>query len=426
MKSILSSSAIWQTLGNIAYSIALWICLIILARTSNTEQVGYFAFAMAVTAPVFMFSNLRLRLVFATDARYEFSPVQYVVLRALMTMLALAILAIASTIFIADPTMKIVILILAMAKAVEAMSDILYGYFQLQECGKKVGISMLLKALLVVITVSVTLPYWSSASNVSLVLLGAWVSLLILYDFPYALKSGYRVADVGGSRLKNHCQQLKLLLRKTLPLAFVALICSVTTNMPRYFLEVIVGASGLGMYAAVAYFGVGLTLIAAGIGQASLPELGRTWNASSIEEFRSLYLRLIRFAGVIGTGSVIFTLLFGKDILGIVYGAEYQEQSHVFVIIVVAASLNIMGLYQWYIMTAMRMFRHQLILSMVVLLTLVGLCFMLVSNVGLVGAALAEVLAALLQVGIGGWLIARKLAEKRSVERLPVVGREEN
>jgi O-antigen/teichoic acid export membrane protein len=337
-------------------------------------------------------------------------------LRVLMTIMTLSILIFGSLYLVSDGAMRIVILIVATAKAVEAMSDILYGYFQLRGFGGRVGISMLLKALFVVFTAGLALNYRSNASSLSLALLVAWLSLLILYDLPNAVKLGHGSTTQPGYRIKKHFHQAKLLLTKTLPLAFVALICSVTTNLPRYFLESIAGTRDLGLYAAMAYLGIGLTLIAAGVGHAILPSLGRAWDPGSVGVFRSRYYQLLRIATVIGTGGIIFSLFLGKAILGIVYGAEYQEQSHVFVLIMIAAGLNMIGLYQWYTMTAMRMLRHQLILSSAVLLTLTALCSILVSRLGLAGAALAEILCALFQVCIGGWLITNKFRQIHMVK----------
>src|ERR1044072_4016691 len=57
----------WTLAGNLIYSGCQWGVLIVLARLGSPEQVGQFALALAVTAPVIMLSNLQLRGVLATD-----------------------------------------------------------------------------------------------------------------------------------------------------------------------------------------------------------------------------------------------------------------------------------------------------------------------------------------------------------------------
>src|SRR5674476_467086 len=75
----------WSTVvGNAGYAGCQWGMLIVLAKLCSPEAVGQFAVGFAVAAPVFMFTNLQLRAVLATDVKGEngFSAVSYTHLRA--------------------------------------------------------------------------------------------------------------------------------------------------------------------------------------------------------------------------------------------------------------------------------------------------------------------------------------------------------
>src|SRR5277367_252419 len=80
----------WTLAGNAIYYACQWGMLSVLAKLGNAAVVGRFALGMAITAPVFMFTNLQLRGVQATDSRSEFEFADYFTLRCLATSLGFA------------------------------------------------------------------------------------------------------------------------------------------------------------------------------------------------------------------------------------------------------------------------------------------------------------------------------------------------
>src|SRR5687767_4178506 len=62
----------WAITGQAAYAASQWGILIVLAKLGTPAMVGQFALGFAIAAPVFMFANLQLRAVIATDASQDF------------------------------------------------------------------------------------------------------------------------------------------------------------------------------------------------------------------------------------------------------------------------------------------------------------------------------------------------------------------
>src|SRR4051794_41039079 len=79
----------WTLAGNVVYAACQWGMISVLAKLGTTVAVGQFALALAITAPVFMLTNLFLRGIQATDARDEFSFGEYFTLRAMGTVVGL-------------------------------------------------------------------------------------------------------------------------------------------------------------------------------------------------------------------------------------------------------------------------------------------------------------------------------------------------
>src|SRR5437868_13818516 len=76
--------------GNALYAACQWGILVVLAKLGSPAIVGKYALAMAVCSPVILFSNLQLREIQATDARRDHAFGDYLALRILCTILALA------------------------------------------------------------------------------------------------------------------------------------------------------------------------------------------------------------------------------------------------------------------------------------------------------------------------------------------------
>ena len=66
----------WGLTGNVVYAACQWSMLALLARLTWPEVVGRYALGLAIGTPIFLFANLNLAQVQATDARGEFSLIE--------------------------------------------------------------------------------------------------------------------------------------------------------------------------------------------------------------------------------------------------------------------------------------------------------------------------------------------------------------
>src|SRR5690606_38222971 len=113
----------WALVGNVVYAACQWAMLAVLARLGSPAMVGEFALALAVCAPIILFLNLQLRNLQATDATGQYRPGDYLALRfATTTVFLVAVAAIVFGFGLAGS-----IVIVALAKAAESVSDVLHG-----------------------------------------------------------------------------------------------------------------------------------------------------------------------------------------------------------------------------------------------------------------------------------------------------------
>src|SRR5690606_6566465 len=282
----------WTFAGNVVYAASQWGMLVVLARVGTPEMVGQFALGLAVTAPIILFANLALRQVQATDARREYAFGEYFGLRIVTTLLALAVIGVVALTAYQNETVLVIGLV-GLAKAFEALSDVVYGLLQQHERMDRIAQSMMIKGpvSLVALAAGVGLIGGVIGGVIGLVLV--WGLIFALYD----LRSARRLLGTD-PRPRWNPRRLGQLAWLALPLGFVAMLISLNTNIPRYFVERYLGEAQLGIYAAMAYLIVAGNTVVSALGQSASPRLA----AYYAEGNRRAYGRLLGRLLAIGAG----------------------------------------------------------------------------------------------------------------------------
>jgi O-antigen/teichoic acid export membrane protein len=393
--------------GNVAYGFSQWGLLVTLAKIGTIEMVGNFALALAVVLPVLMFSSLSLRSLQITDHNGSYRFREYVSLRVLTLVLSLIFILGFGLVSGYSTTVLASTMLIAGAKALEYVSDLLYGVLQQQEDMSRIAISMALRAALSVGALAVAVSLTHSLVWAASGLLLASAAVLVVYDIPKTFRgrtgqigSGARaglqyirglLSEGGGYR------RLSKLAVSGLPMGFVLMMVSLNINIPRYFIERHLGMAELGIFSAIA------TLMAAGgvvtnaLGQAAVPRLAKYFAAHDRRGF-SILLSAIVFAsfglGILGFGGA---LLFGRQGMALIYRPEYSTRQDVLVWLMGASGFFYLGSTLGYAVTAVRCFTPQLPLFAGAAATTAVGCIVLVPRFGLRGAAIAILISSLVQ-----------------------------
>jgi len=184
-----------------------------------------------------------------------------------------------------------------------------------------------------------------------------------------------------------------------------ATLVSVTTNIPRYFIEHLLGIGELGTFAAIAYpMAVGITVINA-IGQSAMPRLARLYADGNTQKFSGLTLRLVATASALGLGGVLLIQFAGHAILTVLYRPEYGNYISVFLWLGVGTGVFLISGILGYGVNAVRHFRTQMFISISVALVAVAACWVLVPRWHLTGAAIAIIITAAFQAAANAAVI---------------------
>jgi O-antigen/teichoic acid export membrane protein len=403
----------WTLVGNIVYSLCQWGMLSVLAKAGTVDMVGRFALGLAISAPVFMFLNLQLRSVQATDSRREYRFADYFTLRVFTTGVGLLVIIAIVFTFPYAQFVRIVIILVALTKCIECISDVIGGLLQLHERLDQVAISLMFRGVFAIFAFSSAFSFTHSliASLGAMVL--AWLAVLLGYD----IRRAGEVLLPGEAWFHMEWIVARKLFLVSLPLGLVMTLLSLTTNIPRYVLERYGGTTEVGIFAALAYSIVALNLVVQALSQSVMTRLAYLFSQRMFKDFCGLLLKLSTFGIIIVVAGVPLSLIFGRRLLNILYSPQYGQHVFTLAILVGASGISATAFFITSGLNSARRFREQVPVFILSTLTVMLGSLILVPRFQLSGAAAALFLSSV--VGLLGniWVLRSTLRSALGVSK---------
>lgn len=395
----------WAVAGNIIYSGCQWGILVVLAKLGSPTLVGVFGLALAITAPVMMFASLQLRAVQATDAsgRYEFRD--YLGLRLVATALALLVIIAIALASGLQTEVAMVVIAMGVGKAFESISDTVSGLLQQHERMGRMAYLSTVKGVVSLAAMALLLWLTGSLFWGMIAVAVVWAIRLVAFDFPVAM----RVMEAKTKQEilpRFHGKTMLQLALPVLPLGFATLPISLTTQVPRYFIEYHLDTHALGMFVVCASFMKLGNSFFTTLGQATTPRLAQYHQAGKSKAFLRLMAKTLGLSIGMGLIGLIAVTLAGGEILSILFTAEYAEQADVLFWVTLATVIFLQGWIEQ-LLISVKLFRALLLVSLLVLAVLTVLCTIFVPTYGVIGAAYALVGAGIARASIVGLVLWR-------------------
>jgi O-antigen/teichoic acid export membrane protein len=410
------SNLTWMIAGTVWSGFCQWALLVVLAKFGTVDMVGTFTLGLAITLPVLMFSCLNLRTLYVTDCLNTYRFCEYLTLRLVMA--AGSVVFTVTCVVLERQSLDLVaaIALISLAKAIEYISDMLYGLLQRQEVMTAMSLSMMLRGTLSlgILTLGVYLTaslVWGAAG---LVLSAAFT--LLLFDVPVSLRllnlsaedaltasRRYLSALVAGWKVEYG--RLRSLALAGAPLGLVLMLVSLNLNIPRYFVERSLGIREQGIFSSLANLMAAGSVVISALGQCATPRLARSYAAGDMRAFGALLWTLVIASLVLGGAGFAVAAAFGHQALALIYRPEYAARQDVFIWLMAASGALYLGSTMGVAMTAVRCLTPQLPLFAAAALSTAATCFFLVPAMGLRGAAVSILVSAIIQCAGGAWLL---------------------
>ena len=414
-------------MGNAVYAAGQFAVLMLLAKLVRPEMVGQYALGLAVVYPVMMFTNLHLRAVMTSDVRQRVAFGHYLGLRLVTTSLAFAVIFGATQFLHYDRALTAVILMVGVAYGVETISDVYYARLQLHDRMPEISKSMIARALLSVIALSLATyvarnVLWGIAAV-------AIARAIVLFGYDARDRTHGLLPRVTGS-LRSELFTPRFdwgVLRKlawvSLPLGIVVLLGALNSSVPNFFIKSALGEREVGIFAAIGFAVSVGNMAVVSLGQSAFTRLARSYAAGNLAEFGSLLGKLLALGALIGLSGMVASKFAGREILAILFRPEYAQRADLLTWLMGAGGVLFMAQFLGFGMTAANFYRPQVVLNVAAIFSLLVGCCWLVPEKGLLGAVLAMLIAAVVQL-LGSVIVLLRAAAARMHLRVQNEGAE--
>lgn len=396
----------WAFAGNTVYAASQWIVFVLLVKTLSAEETGTFAYATAVTGPIFVLANVRLRNLIATDVDTTGGFADYVTARVLTTVVAVLISVGAGIVMSAAPGSFAIVAVMALGRACDALSDICHGLFQRELSMRSAAIGLSLNGVVSVALVVCTLV--ASRSLLAATAAYAVGSLVALtaWDLPKAWQRLGERPPHGARTVRHTVASAVRLVVTALPLGLSSAVGSVQVNIPRYVIAFSLGAASLARFAAISYAPLLGHLIVNATSQAALPILANEARTGD-GRYRTRLAFLVFGTISVGVAALFATSRFGGAVLALVYGRQYAADSSILFWLVAATVVSFASVFLGTGTTARHRFKSQLLVSVGSLAVVGASAPAFISKFGLIGAAWALFAGAIVEFGAYAFLTIR-------------------
>jgi len=403
----------WNTLGVLAQNAISPLLLIAVTRVNGVGDSGLFSFAFSLAIIFWALGIWGGRTYQVSDAKREFTPRSYVVLRVVLSV----VMIIGSIAFCLingyEPVKTATILALVIFKAIESIADAIYGILQVHGRLFITGKSLLLKAVLGSIVFIVVDVYTKDIFLGSLGIVGANLLVMLAYDLPNARK--FDKVSIPLSHLTTLFKEALVIMKRTWPIAVVILLSMFSLLIPRYFVDSY-HEEQIGYFGILAMPITALGLIITFIMQPNIVRLSQQFSRKYYEKFHGIVTSLLIWAGVVGVFILIATYFIGTQVLELVFGVDFSGYQLVLIIMVLGAVLNAYVTIYINILTIMRHFKGQFYTLLVSNICLVVVSVVLVKAYGLVGAVtlytLTNLVQAIILSGVYKTLLRRMVRQR--------------
>jgi len=414
----------WVLVGTMLYAVCNWAMTIALAKMGTTKEVGYYQAGVAITQPIILAAMLQLRSVMLTDHSDKHRYGQYLGLRIVTSVLALAIM-IGVALTYSDRITTWVVIVTGIGVCWDAISDILYGFVQRYQRMDRMGASLLIKGFL---SIGLFIACYLVTKNVIFAVLGsAFGSLLTVcfWDIPTtislarALKHSGKQGPMLQLRPTFEPKALWELTCISFALGCTIVLVTFNTYLTRYFVFGELGVASMGIYSSLAQLVNVVGTMVMSLVTAAVPPMTEKFRDGDRKGFLNLFNKCMLVAGALGAGALLVSVFLGHFVLLHLFKPVYAQHTSLFVWIMVVGCIFYISWPITNALTVFRAFKIQLWTAVASLVASLGAAYVLVPRFGLLGAAWAFLASMLVRLLFSAWAFAVEM--KRNFPDLPAL-----
>lgn len=307
---------IWNSLGTGINSFNSLFFLIIVTRVNDIQTAGIFSIAYATATILYTLAMYSGRLCQVTDIENKIKDKDYIVNRALTCIIML----IGATGFLIlkqySPFKTTIFALLAIFKALEAFSDILYGVMQKNDILYKSGQSLTLKGFIGILLFLIVDLITRDLRLACLAVIIVNLVILVVYD--YLIITRKLIDKESKVNIKNVVSILKSEF-----FVFVNSFAGIyILNAPKYAIDSFLTEDIQAIYGYIMMPATVMTLFTQFIVMPFLGKLKDMYEKKELKEIEKVTFKIKLVVIAFGGFAVLAAFLIGPEFLGLIYGLD--------------------------------------------------------------------------------------------------------
>lgn len=385
-----SSVYIWNITASIANAGLSVFILAIATRMLNNNNTDIFSIAWSISQLMATVGTYQIRTYQATDVEENFKFSQYVIFR----ILTVGIMMIASVVYIGvkryDAYKGMIVLVLCLFRAVDAIADVYEGWFQQKERLDLAGKACTYRVLFALVGFGISLIITRNMLVACIILVISYVVCFVLYDIRYCrVVPELKEKKISG---KNVRWIIKLAL-EGFPLFLNAFLMMSISNAPKMALDTAIANNqiqvGIQTVFNILFMPASFLTLAYIVFRPLLTKMAICWNDNKIHKFLKIVFLIV--GCLLGTAVVLLIgcAILGIPVLSILYAIDLKDYKLELLIIVAGGCFCT---FSYVFDNALVVIRRQymLVLSYIISWIYIKLTVtMYVDKYGMLGAAIA-------------------------------------
>ncbi|SIT73655.1 oligosaccharide flippase family protein [Edaphobacillus lindanitolerans] len=404
MKSIMKKMS-WIFIANVISAFSKWLIIIVIAKQLSAVEVGLYSLALAVTAPISLLGNMKLRSLFITEQNNNVG--NYLRTRSITSLLSLTIMLFVIMVFYKE--YFFLMFFVGLIKILDLQSDMYYAIPHKENNLKLVAKLIIWKQVVLLLVFSISL---FSVKNILIALFIQVIVQFMFYMFieKVLMKRKYHPLYTTSINLST----VKDIIKLGIPLGIVQFLFSLNANIPRYFLELFTTPVKLGIFSAIVFLLNISNTFMNSMTQVFLPKLSNLYNENQKKEFRKvLFGQLTIISIAISLLMLVIVFFFGEWILGAIYGKEYSDYKNLFILITLSVSINSISWNMDNGLMAARCIRVQPIITLISLVINIITSMWLIRKYDIMGAGVALIISSSVLLTLRIVFLSRELKREK-------------
>ncbi|MEM5611239.1 oligosaccharide flippase family protein [Bacillus thuringiensis] len=174
---------LYTATANLIYAFSQWLIILLIAKLGNIEMVGQYSLGLSITAPIFLFLNMNLRSIQATDTNNSYKFIDYFINRVITSLIGIIIVSIIALLGTFNDQTRGIILLIALSRFFESLCDVSYGLYQQKERMDYLAFSKIIQSILAIFLVTLSMVMFKNLLFSVILYSLTFIFVLTLYDF---------------------------------------------------------------------------------------------------------------------------------------------------------------------------------------------------------------------------------------------------